>query len=79
MQRDKYLPGSCKKTCNLVSKACIVGVFHDGHQLNTVITCTQEDREQKYGLNHVKSCHICHALVSIGPLAILSLLPALAV
>lgn len=43
----QHLPGSSKEAGNLVSKACIVGVFHDGHQLNAVITWRTE---HKHGL-----------------------------
>lgn len=49
-------------------------MFHDGHHLNTVITWMQEDREQKYRLKPFGHMLL---LVSIGPLAILSLMPAL--
>lgn len=31
-------PGGSKEICNLVTKAGIVSVFHDSHQLNTVIS-----------------------------------------
>lgn len=41
IQNCTQLPGSSKETCDLIAKACIVGVLHDSHQLNTVVTCKQ--------------------------------------
>lgn len=43
----KHLPGSSKETCYLISKACIIGMLHDSHQLNTVVTWKEERRKEK--------------------------------
>lgn len=51
-----HLPGSSEKTCNLVPKARIVGMFHDGHQLDTVVTLTQRAEDVK------TSAHFIYAL-----------------
>lgn len=41
------LPGSSEKTCYLVPKARVVGMFHDGHELDTVVTLTQRAEDVK--------------------------------
>lgn len=38
------LPGGSEEACYLVAKACIVGMFHDGHELNAVVTWRQNHK-----------------------------------
>lgn len=53
---EKHLPGSSKETCNLISEACVVGMLHDSHQLNTIVTWIE--RAEKNIILNLKRIHV---------------------